>query len=364
MNVEPPVRFLLRSRTIWAPGASGIVKQSNIVNLTATTSPKKTCGANSSGTNLKRRKVTFATTDADSSNSDSDSDMNTAAVAKSDGTNPSVTSLTGPTFDLGALSSPCQFLRQKCARRQAAAACPSYVASLKLPELSRHVFYISTCEDAVQTQPRPSPPKPTISLLEYLQIEPKTNISVVQQFKLALRLARAVLQYHSTPWLQEEWCIQHLQLMLSESEDSEDLPLYLSLKLMSSTAANSTVQHAAQDIQMANTTKTPLSRAQKCGINNMALFCLGTALLEIGHWKSASELFDQEIDDNLVDTVRRLAYSSAKLGKYYDKIVSKCLRCNFGDDTDLSRVELVKAVYEDVVCPLEDLVSKLDGLKM
>jgi hypothetical protein len=152
--------------------------------------------------------------------------------------------------------------------------------------------------------------------------------------------------------------------MLSESDDAENLPLYLSLKLMGSKAANTIGPDITNDVQMANATKTPLTRAQKYGIHNLPLFCLGTALLEIGHWKSTSELFDAEIDDNLVDTVRRLAFAPAKLGKFYDRIIAKCLRCNFGDHTDLARMDLVKAVYDDVVCPLEELVRRLDGLEL
>jgi hypothetical protein len=88
------------------------------------------------------------------------------------------------------------------------------------------------------------------------------------------------------------------------------------------------------------------------------------ALLEIGHWQSASKLRDENVDRDNIDTVWRLAGNSTGLGKRYDAIIQKCLRCNFAVGTDLGRVELQRAFYSEVVFPLEELVEMLEKLRI
>ena len=93
----------------------------------------------------------------------------------------------------------------------------------------------------------------------------------------------------------------------------------------------------------------------------MTLFGLGVALLEIAHWKPlASMRSDYDSDDVL--TARRLARQRTLLGGRYQDVVQKCLQCNFGYGTDLANLELQNAVYNSVVCPLEDILAKLGEL--
>ena len=66
------------------------------------------------------------------------------------------------------------------------------------------------------------------------------------------------------------------------------------------------------------------------------------------------------------DTARRVADSnSAKLsylGKGYQKIIRKCLSCDFGCGADLERPELRQAIYSDIACPIQEIVEKLEKL--
>jgi len=106
-----------------------------------------------------------------------------------------------------------------------------------------------------------------------------------------------------------------------------------------------------------------LTEAQRQGINNSTLFHLGVALLEIGHWKPFSTLCEDYDRDN-IETARRLGFGNTSLGTCYDEIIRKCLQCNFGYGTDLGRIELQRAIYSDVVCPLEGLIEDLSKLRI
>ncbi|KAI0451960.1 hypothetical protein F5B21DRAFT_358374 [Xylaria acuta] len=48
------------------------------------------------------------------------------------------------------------------------------------------------------------------------------------------------------------------------------------------------------------------------------------------------------------------------LGEPYEAIVRKCLQCNFGYGTNLGCTELQAAIYNSVVCPLQETIEKLE----
>jgi hypothetical protein len=104
----------------------------------------------------------------------------------------------------------------------------------------------------------------------------------------------------------------------------------------------------------------PLSRPEiahlQYGINNIMLFSLGIALLEIGYHKPLESMIGS--DDPIV-AARKLATSDHPLGLRYQRMVQQCLQCNFGRGTELRKPELQSAVYGEVVCQLEDMVRAL-----
>jgi hypothetical protein len=148
--------------------------------------------------------------------------------------------------------------------------------------------------------------------------------------------------------------------MLSHKNPPEDFILYINSRLPHLTGHESP-SPSHLEVQMAEPSTASRTDEMYRGINNKTLFCLGVALLEIAHWKPLTSLW-HDYDADEIQTARRLAGRTTSLGKFYQEIIQKCLRCDFGFGTDLSRTELQSAVYSDVVCPLEELIEKLSGL--
>lgn len=274
----------------------------------------------------------------------------------------------GPSINLCALESVCEYLRQHCG-------CPGTVADHKYFAYfqkrisSKYIFYVTPIRPAPEERGTALDSN-NISLYEFLEVEKEETVTNVHQIKLALKLALAVLQYHSTAWLGSEWRLSQLMLTTDPTKLPDDFSLYLNSKLipeppMLPTPSATPERTIHNEVQMKEIPKKgQLSEAQRRGINNTTLFCLGIALLEIGRWKQLSSLAEDELDTDEIDTARRLSYSSSALGRRYDEIVRKCLQCNFGVGTDLNQMGLQSAVYTNVVCPLEELIEKLDGLSI
>jgi hypothetical protein len=272
-------------------------------------------------------------------------------------------------LNIAALSSACQFLRQKCngSGKGKAKAISRHFALLRLAEEAHYVFYLSSngyISSNLMTQGLFTP----VPLTEYLDNHLQGEVSVAQQYKLALKLTQAVLQFQSTPWFEEEWNMRQL-LVLPESDGvADNLRVYINSKLIKAKSDPSQIEppedSSAQKVHRpANKAKVPLSAAQRRGVDNITLFCLGVALLEIAHWKPISSL-REDYDDDSIDTARRMANGHSLLGKWYDETIRKCLRCDFAFGTDLRRLELQRAVYGEVICPLEDLIERLDNLRL
>jgi hypothetical protein len=363
LDDEPPVRIVLQPRPITAvnPLLSALPSDGHTPKDTKGTKeyvaeiPCKTKG---------KRKVMFE--DEVASAGKDPKILNSSVTyssGRSEGNSPTTTTKT-TTIDLYNIESACDFLRQKCGCTDQVTDY-QFIAFLQKPTFSKYIFYVSSgrqvsYEEVTVLKNR------NISLYDFLKSEKEWTVTIVHQLKLALKLTLAVLQYHSTPWLDPEWRLSQLMLSMSPSKAPEDFSLYLNskltrtqpLKLESSSTSNSEIP----EVQMTGSSntclaKSPLTEAQKHGIHNTTLFCLGLALLEIGRWKSLSSL-REDYDRDDYETVWRLGYGSSVLGQGYDDIVLQCLRCDFGaKTTDLKRQELQNAVYNDIVCPLEDLIE-------
>lgn len=73
------------------------------------------------------------------------------------------------------------------------------------------------------------------------------------------------------------------------------------------------------------------------------LFSLGVALLEIVHWQPFHTMAQN--DANEFYTAHRLVRSRPPLGPMYRKVVERCLRCDFGVNSEkLEDLELQQAV--------------------
>lgn len=273
---------------------------------------------------------------------------------------PESSSIQPPSFNLRQTHSICCHLKQaiRSAGHNCKGTCLGY---LETPDLFKLIFY-----DAGAKASPSSPPldKETISLVDSLQ-----NLPMASQLDLAHKLATAVLQYHSTPWLPQDWHLQDFSFFGDRQQragqDSQDLrTLHVSTQFPE---ANKPLTQPMEGVE-SNGAVAPISTMQDIqdlyGISNMTLASLGLALLEIGLRGDVQSL-RRGNDPHEVVTARKLLIGlHTQMGPKYQDIVRRCIQCDFAFGTDLSKKELQSAVYSDVVCPLEDMIKAYQSLTL
>lgn len=101
------------------------------------------------------------------------------------------------------------------------------------------------------------------------------------------------------------------------------------------------------------------------GIRNLTLAGLGVDLLEIA---SRTDLVNSALAQlfsfpHRVINARKLlredrpSTSLSTLGKGYFKVARKCIDCDFSSGEDLTSEALRSAVYTEVICALEDMIT-------
>jgi hypothetical protein len=111
-----------------------------------------------------------------------------------------------------------------------------------------------------------------------LQIQQEETVTIVHQFKLAHKLALAVLQYHSTPWLPEYWDLSQLLLFMTSYGITDEMKLYLNSSLPE--LQPKTEVSLSTDVRMIDAKSGQLGEAIRQGIKNVTLFCLAVAFLD------------------------------------------------------------------------------------
>jgi hypothetical protein len=194
---------------------------------------------------------------------------------------------------------------------------------------------------------KPSP------LDKIFQLPVERSISVPEQVRIALRLVKGVLQFHSTPWLQPYWRLQDISYFSTDEGLAASLDtLHISTEL----SKQQQQQQKQQDIVMLENTNDMDTAQLACGIRNLTMHSLGVALLQVGQWSTINQ-------DDVVEVrkIADLAERDSRLGPRYQAITRQCLDCDFGFGKDLSQPELQAAIYKDVVCELESLICTLEG---
>ncbi|KAK3988278.1 hypothetical protein QBC44DRAFT_105218 [Cladorrhinum sp. PSN332] len=214
-------------------------------------------------------------------------------------------------------------------------------------------------------------PGDVMSLDDLLSTSTDRALTYVERLRLAHFLVKTVLQCHSTPWMREVWRLSDLTFFRS----GNDLPawlqtLHLGVEFTREGLNFAQVQNASSSSESStymegvlptppssDTSRTDLASMSEdsrllCGIENFPLHCLGVALLQIDHWK--------QLEPEDILTARKLARRPSNLTPRFPGMVQKCLRCDFGCGYDLGGAKLQKAVYEGLVEPLEEMISKLD----
>lgn len=268
-----------------------------------------------------------------------------------------ITQITLPDFDLCQTKSICHYLRRTLGTvdHNTPTKCLGY---LDTPcHKYKHKFFF---RDKDLTSPKVqalSDQTNVYTIFDIMQHEADDVLEAEDQLRLALKAALATLQYNDTPWLAERWRLNNMSFF--NNAQTLDPTALKTLHLSSQISWPDQAHHNTQTMDGIQNTADTVSDEIKYGINNLPLFFLGVALLEIAHWKPLEEKMIPRDQQDQVYTARRLAQGRAPLGPEYQKIAQKCLQCNFGFGTKLSSKSLQTAVYNDVVCELEGMLERL-----
>lgn len=195
------------------------------------------------------------------------------------------------------------------------------------------------------------------------------TISPIDQLKLARRVASGVLQFHSTPWLKNDWGLRDLCFFGRET-DVSDLNLQ-TLHLTGDVTSTRPTRRIDLDGDLpmegneplaltvdyceAQTTEDGALEYEVYGIRNATLYRLGVALLEIGYWRKL----------NVADVVKNRQLANPRRGRRvvyprYLEIAKRCLDCDFAFGTDLTKSSLLNAVQDRVLKELDTMIAAID----
>ncbi|UPX11403.1 uncharacterized protein EKO05_0002009 [Ascochyta rabiei] len=248
----------------------------------------------------------------------------------------------------------CHYIRSHHEAMRAAANTKRCIGFLDSPQMYRHLFYVQEDDQRINRHA-----SKLYSIFDVMRYDAEEALSVEDQLRLAHKTSRAILQYNNTPWLNSRWRLQDIKYFGPNDclDDDALKTLHVSSQLSSPTQKPGATCHM-EDVQQK--IQNAVSDEIRYGINNMTLFFLGVALLEIAHWKPIEEQMTARDLNDEVYAARRIVSQPTQLGPIYQKIARKCLQCNFGAEPDLSKKKLQTAVYNDVICELESMIEKLE----
>ncbi|ORY11614.1 hypothetical protein BCR34DRAFT_601219 [Clohesyomyces aquaticus] len=260
---------------------------------------------------------------------------------------------TTPGIDLCQMKNICHYLKQnlQICGKPPTKHCIGY---LETPQMYRHMFYLQEKSLGSQSQLKDVNQASIYSLSDLLRHDEDWSLDIVDQLKLAHKIALAILQFHETPWLTQNWRLHDLSYFghTGQYEEAVLQTLHLSSQIA---PARGIEPPTMEGVESATEV---ISEEEYFGIENPTLFSLGVALMELARWEPLESMSNQK-DPNAILTARRVSRRSTPLGPKYQEIVRKCLQCNFGFGTDLNKEELQAAVYGDVVLPLEKMIETL-----
>ncbi|KAI9661046.1 MAG: hypothetical protein M1821_009373 [Bathelium mastoideum] len=275
----------------------------------------------------------------------------------------------------------CQHFKQGAYDPSSGGICFGYLQANQGP---KHFVYPATTHARISAGRSQCTPT---SLAQLVQSTSHDVMTVSDQLKIAHKLAVAVLQYHSTPWMSSQWDLGDVGLFCSAAtlDDITLQTLHLRAQfpkdcqtphISASGSYQDVASKSANGVHGSIIPSCSCTKPDKChciadsidhqtllyGVNNMTLCSLGIALLQIGYCKPLQCLSENRKDPNNLYTARRLAaHGTIPLGPDFQRIVRKCLRCDFSSGTDLRSVKLQSAVFSDVVCELKQM---MDGLEI
>jgi hypothetical protein len=262
-----------------------------------------------------------------------------------------------PDFNLCQTKNICHYLKRNygACDRSVYKNCLGY---LETPcHMYKHRFFLRDRSVTAKGTPTLTEQSRIYSIFDIMRHDADDVLEPEDQLKLAHKTALAILQYNDTPWLAERWRLGNMSFF--GNQQTFDQASLKTLHFSSQISWPKQPTNTPQIMEGIQDTTTTVSDEIKYCINNLPLFFLGVALLEIAHWKPLESKMIPRDQEDQVYTARRLALGRAPLGPEYQKIAQKCLQCNFGFGTKLNSKSLQTAVYNDVVCELEDMIERL-----
>ena len=171
-------------------------------------------------------------------------------------------------------------------------------------------------------------------------------LSRQERMNLALRLSYAILEFHSTPWIEACWTWQDFCI-----DKHNQAQLFVTQKFYSSRSR-----------RLSSSSRTSLSSALWITHGEPILTRLGFALIELAMGRRLAELRTKEYGRNLdPDTVDFLTakylIDSGRIrqeeGRYYESVVKTCLNHEYLRNTELVRLDSSRSTFQDNV---EELV--------
>ena len=224
----------------------------------------------------------------------------------------------------------------------------------------RHMLYrppTSDCHEMISLE---------AALAMVSENRPFGGFSSLDRVRLARSLATVVLQFHTTPWLPEQWRSRDICFYTDRNSTLRSPSLkspHLSAKLSR--------PHSRSQPHLDVSDKQPCHAISLSPIRNSILFGLGMMFIELSletPFKKLQSLEDKQAGPEIADvmTANRLDGEIARpLGQKYARITRKCLNCDFGvAKYDLREPELQNAFHEDVIQGLSGLEAALKRLDL
>ncbi len=226
---------------------------------------------------------------------------------------------------------------------------------------SKQLIYLKGQD--VRTEHRANVPPSSLAQLlsQYKEGSEEANgIAHYERLRLSRKLATALLQFYSTPWLQNTWSSRDVLFQLQSSSSTGQIDILQEPFVDISVRGSTVAVHNGHP-----TTCYPFAP-------NDFLFGLGVMLLELAYQKPLGSMQQpcdvansQDESHTLFFTAKRMSrLVSAKSGSRYGEIVRKCLACDFGRGDDSSQPALQEGVYREVVCELTELEEHLRALDL
>jgi hypothetical protein len=208
----------------------------------------------------------------------------------------------------------------------------------------------------------PKTPVSLAQLVSQISEKPYTGrFLYVDSFRLAKQLASAILQFHATPLLEETWQSDDIVFFNGDLHHRCRRPTltdpHLSVRVTRQTSCNSSQ----------NTASPRDSR-----IRNFYTYRLGIILIELAcqaplcKLRESEDLITSE-DRNLTDFEMASLISETlctDMGIPFQRMVQKCLACDFGHGRDLDDPSLQTAFHKEVVCELEKIEARVSKLHL